>query len=325
MRQPLLAFAFALIPSLVLAQAPATASKPAAGVQGVTAVETGLATPAGHELTVSLGHYVYAEPSDTSISIHGAKFAGDYTGTVSFGARQHWFAQGNVRGVAGSATYDGWCSPWLIRPNSASPNGYELGLGDPSPCSESGDSDWYVEARGVAGRDFVGERVAVSPFAGVAVRHLSNGTTGTPGFRTDNYLSVPVGVTVRTRVGSSRVLGLTVEYDHLLRGWQTTRSSLLGGGTAPATATEPAFTIEGFSDASFDQHGGRAIRASARLQLTRRWLVEPYFIYWRVDPSDPNFETVTFTVNGITVQEQLGFYEPLNTTRELGVRVGFRF
>ena len=38
-----------------------------------------------------------------------------------------------------------------------------------------------------------------------------------------------------------------------------------------------------------------------------------------------NYETVAFTVNGITAQEQLGFYEPGNHTNEFGVKLGLRF
>lgn len=36
-------------------------------------------------------------------------------------------------------------------------------------------------------------------------------------------------------------------------------------------------------------------------------------------------ETATFTVNGITARQRLGFYEPLNKTNEFVVRLGFRF
>ena len=62
--------------------------------------------------------------------------------TLSLSKRRHWFAQTDVRGTIGNVTYTGWCSPFLITPNSASPNGYELDVGDASPCSETGDKDW---------------------------------------------------------------------------------------------------------------------------------------------------------------------------------------
>jgi hypothetical protein len=63
---------------------------------------------------------------------------------------------------------------------------------------------------------------------------LSNGTTGTAGYGTDEYLYVPVGITPRTRVASRRALSVNLEFDRLLHGWQKTRGSALGGGTKSA-------------------------------------------------------------------------------------------
>src|SRR3954470_16699188 len=99
-------------------------------------------TPTGHEVSVSLGGYKYVEPGDTNISIHGPKFGAEYAGTFSLSQSRHWFAQANVRGTTGHTTYDGWCSPFMITPDSSSPNGYLLDVGDPSPCSENGNKDW---------------------------------------------------------------------------------------------------------------------------------------------------------------------------------------
>jgi hypothetical protein len=246
-------------------------------------------------------------------------------GTLSLNEREHWFAQADVRGNVGSVTYDGWCLPWLITPDSASPNGYRLDLGDASPCSESGDKDWYVEARTLVGKDFIGRKWGWSPYAGLGLRHLSNGTTGIAGYRTDDYLYVPFGIRARTMVASDRALSLNLEYDPLIHGWQKTRDSELGGGSVPATTTAPAFTIDGFSDISFAQHSGWALRASARYQATRRWSVEPYYVHWSVGASGVSYETATFTVNGVTAQEQLGAYEPWNVTHEFGVKLGFHF
>jgi hypothetical protein len=306
MRTVFTAFLLALLSNLVFAQTPE------------------LATPPGHEVSLEVSHYRYAEPGATSISIHGPKLAGEYRGTLSLGERGRWFARAGVRGVVGKAAYDGWCMPFLIKPNRSSPNGYELDLGDPSPCSETGDRDWYVETSAVVGKDFVGDAWAWSPFGGLGFRHLSNGTSGIPGFRTDEYLYLPVGVTARTKAGRG-TLGFTLEYDRLIRGWQKTRDSRMGNGDVPATSTAPQFTINGFSDISFDQHGGWALRASVKYQLARRWSVEPSLVYWNVDSSPDNYETVTFTVNNVTAREQWGAYEPHNTTREFGVKVGVRF
>jgi hypothetical protein len=325
MKRLLFAGAMTLIASHAFTQTPGSPSSPPAQLQGAAAVDASLATPTGHEVNVSVGSYTYTEPGTLSISIHGFKIGGEYTGTLPLNQRQHWFAQADVRATGGNVTYDGWCSPFLITPNSSSPNGYELNEGDASPCSESGDHDWYLETRGMVGKDFIGRSWGFSPATGLGVRHLSNGTSGLAGYRTDNYLYLPVGLTARTTVGSQRALSFNVEYDHLLHGWQKTRDAALGGGDVPATATAPAFTIDSFTDVSFAQHGGWALRASAKYQVTSHWSVEPAFIHWNVSDSPVNYETVTFTVNRITAQEQLGYYEPFNVTNEFGLKLGFHF
>jgi len=289
-----------------------------------TAGEATLATPAGHEVNAGISGYNYVEPGSLKISIHGAKLSGEYTGTVPLNLWRRWFVKANARASIGRASYDGWCAPWLITPDSRSPNGYLLDVGEYTPCDDVGNKDWYLEARGLIGRDFIFGSWAWSPEVGVGVRHLSNGISGINGFRTDNYLYVPIGITARTHVGS-RVLSFNVESDLLVHGWQTTRHSLLGDGVVPATPTAPEFTIDGFSDVSFDQRGGWAVRASARYPIYRRLLLEPYVLYWRVADSDVSVETATFTVNGVPAREQLTFLEPMNTTREVGVKLGLRF
>jgi hypothetical protein len=284
-----------------------------------------LATRAGHELNFSFGSYKYVEPGTTSISIHGPKYGGEYTGTLSLGPNRRWFAKANVRGTMGNTTYDGWCYPFLIVPDNSSPNGYALDLGDASPCSETGNKDWYLETRGLFGKDFIGQSWAVSPETGLGYRHLSNGIPDIPGYRTDDYLYLPLGVTTRTRVASHHTLSLNFEYDLFLHGWQTTRDSQLGGGDVPATPTTPPFTINGFSDISFHQHSGWGIRAGAKYQLTRLVSVEPAYIHWNVSASPVSFETATYTVNGITAHEQFGAIEPLNHTDEFAIKLAFHF
>jgi hypothetical protein len=314
MKRLLLACLVALIPLRAFAQTP-----------GRAAADAGLATPMGHDVTVGVGGYTYTEPGDLSISIHGAKFGGEYTGTFSLDRHRHWFARANARTTIGRTTYDGWCSPWLIVPDSTSPNGYALDVGDYSACSESGDMDWYVEGRALVGKDFIGRNWAWSPESGLGVRHLSNGIAGLTGYRTDNYLYLPLGITARTRIASHSALSFNLEYDHLIHGWQTTRDSQLGSGEIPATPTAPVFTIDGFTDISFTQHGGWALRASAKYQVTRSWSLEPYYVHWNVDASPVNFETATFTVNDVTASEQFGAYEPVNHTNEFGVKFSFHF
>jgi hypothetical protein len=284
-----------------------------------------VATQSGHEVSVSLGRYTYIEPGALRISIHGTKFGSEYTGTRSLNQRRHWFAQAHVRGSIGTVRYDGWCLPWLITPSSSSRNGYALRLGSASTCSETGDADGYLEVRGLAGKDLFPGNWGVSPATGVAVRYLSNGTTGVAGYRTDAYVYVPLRVTARSSLASHGVMSFNAEYDVLLRGWQTTRQSKLGGGEVPATSTAPAFTIDRFTDLSLPQHRGWALRGGAKYQVTPRWSIEPSYIYWHVSDSEVRYTTVTFTVNGVSAEQQLGAYEPVNVTHEWSVNVGFHF
>src|SRR5689334_23200465 len=108
---------------------------PATAFAQTAAKQSGaLATAPGQELTVGTNAYNYVEPGDLKISIHGPKFVGEYTGTFLIDQRSHWFARVNAKANLGITSYDGWCAPWLITPNSSSPNGYALDVGDYSPC-----------------------------------------------------------------------------------------------------------------------------------------------------------------------------------------------
>lgn len=286
-----------------------------------------LTTRLGHVLNVSVHHYDYTEPlgDQIDVKIHGPKFGGEYLGTFALNQRHHVFGQFSARGTGAIAAYDGSCRPWQIVPSSASPNGYRLTLGTASPCSETGDADWYAEGRFLVGKDFVSRSVGIAPFVGVGFRHLSNGTTGNFNFRTEEYLYIPVGATVRTKAGANHVLGLTMEYDRLARGWNKTRESLLQGGTVPATSTTPAFSIGDFRDLSFTQHTGWGLRASASYEINRSWSIAPYYIRWHVSDSPVVDGSVAYTVNAITARQTFGYYEPLNFTNEYGVKVGLHF
>ena len=124
---------------------------------------------------------------------------------------------------------------------------------------------------------------------------------------------------------SRNALAFNLEFDPLVHGWQKTRDSALGGGSIPATPIAPAFTINSFTDVSFSQHSGWALRASATYQVARHWSMEPYFLRWHVSASPVSDETVSFTVKRVTAEQQLGAYEPLNVTREFGVKLGVHF
>ena len=134
-----------------------------------------------------------------------------------------------------------------------------------------------------------------------------------------------MGATARTKVASQSALSFTLEFDLLIHGWQKTRDSQLGGGDVPPATTAPGFIIDGFTDISFSQPRGWALRASAKYQVTKHWSVEPYYVHWNVSASPVNDNVATFTVNHVTAQEETGAYEPLNVTHEFGVKWGFHF
>jgi hypothetical protein len=311
-----------LIASHAFAQ---TSNSTARSAPTLASVNDDLPTPTGHEVSAGLSSYTYREPGEHAISIHGLKAVGEYAGTASLNRRRHWLVQAQLRSTVGTATYTGWCSPFVITPDNGSPNGYVLGIGDASRCSEDGDADWYAEGRALVGKDMIADTWAWSPYSGLGVRHLSNGTTGVAGYRTDDYLYVPAGVTARTALSAHRVLSFNIELDVLGHGWQHTHDSKLGGGDVPATATAPAFTIDSFTDVAFAQTRGWAVRAGATFPITARWSLQPYYVRWDVQSSAVEYETVAFTVNRVTAREQLGFYEPHNTTSETGVRLAFHF
>src|SRR5215510_11348418 len=116
-----------LISSPAFAQSTRSASTRPAQTRTADA-DVSLATPLGHEVHVSFGGYKYTEPGDLSISIHGPKFGGGYTGTWSLNRNQHWFATADAHALVGSTTYDGFCYPFLLTPDSTSPNGYLLDI-----------------------------------------------------------------------------------------------------------------------------------------------------------------------------------------------------
>ena len=104
-----------LIASHAFAQTPDSMPPPTRSTAGV---EASLATPTGNEVSAGVASYTYQEPGAQAISIHGAKFVADYIGTLSLNKGRHWFAQADLRGTIGSAAYNGWCSPFLITPDS---------------------------------------------------------------------------------------------------------------------------------------------------------------------------------------------------------------
>lgn len=170
---------------------------------------------------------------------------------------------------------------------------------------------WYAELRGLFGKDFEYDRYRLSPYSGIGYRYSFDDlrgvtSTGAIGYRRESqYIYIPVGVIHRLRLESSAKLSTTLEFDYLVEGQQTSYIS-------DATALVP--------DQTNDQHRGYGIRASLYYEKAN-WSFGPWFRYWHIDQSETTSATVTALGTTITTR----FFEPKNTTTEIGLRFGYKF
>ena len=343
---------FKFIGCVALSIAPGAAYADASGGAATTSGEQGIApavksqpssselkTKTGGELAIGVSSYGYRELSSTApaaelMALRGMKIGLEYTQTIALGRGLGWFGAVNVRGTYGDTRYStpqGFNINLSNDPTSAS--GYSGILTPAAGFSKPGIADWYVEGRAMIGKDLVGRAVVASPYAGIGFRHLSNGKSNfsafdSAGFRKQDYLYLPVGVTLKTGRFLSRWLSSTefnVEGDLLLRGWQKTANSRLPAFTAPAAANSPAFSFFGANDLGFEQRQGYAVRVSAKLRLDRHWSVEPFFLHWGIARSSTDFGTFRYAINDQPAQVTIPFVEPRNHTDEFGLKIGFRF
>lgn len=241
-------------------------------------------TRSGHEMAVSMSGYSFDEPS--VMTIKATKIAVDYSGTHAFRPdwphrSEGWYVRGDLRFAGGKADYDSSLSGTI-----------------------HDHPDWYIETRGLVGKDFVVGEAVLSPYVGIGYRYLFNdlrgtSSTGALGYRREShYYSLPLGVTHRVRLSSGTELSTLVEYAPLLRGRQ---ESML----TDANAALP--------NVSNLQRRGYGLRLGATLRMGR-WSVGPLLSWWRIENSD----SVTTATGAV-------FTEPRNQTREVGLRVGYHF
>lgn len=239
-----------------------------------------LRTQSGHSLGLSLTGYNYDEPS--YMSLKAKKIGVDYAGTYAFAStwprsNDGWFVRGELRWAGGKADYR-------------------------SPISGAldGTENWYLEARGLLGRDIDMGAYLLSPYVGLGLRHLfndlrgvsSNGNTGYR--RTSQYSSLPLGVTHKARLEDQSQLHTTLEYMHLIRGLQKAKLSEI----SPLN-----------SDLSLTQRRGYGLRASL-LKHSDQWAWGPTLTYWKIGNSETG---------------GAAFYEPKNKTYEVGLKATYQF
>ena len=243
-----------------------------------------LKTQPGAELGITVSSYRYEEPS-LNVKLDGYK--------------------GGVDGAVITIPGGDWFLRWEGR--------YEYGKVDYSGSgTKSGNTDWYFELRGMAGKDFDLGTYSLAPYIGVGYRYLYNdirGTTstGAVGYtRNSQYTYLPLGVTHRFKLESNARLATTLEADYLIYGKQTSTLSDFN----------PAF-----GDVTNNQRNGYGIRGSMYYEK-ERWLFGPWFQYWSISRSDVAPLVVSIPAGTFIIGTAL---EPKNKTTEFGVRLGYRF
>jgi len=238
-----------------------------------------LATRPGWEIGAQAAHYQYLEPDF-------AKLGGNRAGIVAVGtavSAAGVFSRFDFRGSYGRLKYEG------------------SGTNDRVP-------DWILEARVVAGLDWVGRSVSLSPYLGVGYRYLYNDlrgytSTGAAGYRREsNYIYAPVGLTARFHLGDRWILAPTFEAEIFTRGRQASKLSDTGLG---------------YIDVTNEQKGGRGHRASLMLERDH-WAIGTWTHYWHIEDSDVQFA-------GVVGGTPRGGLEPENYTREYGLELRYRF
>ena len=172
----------------------------------------------------------------------------------------------------------------------------------------TGQPDWYLEARGLVGKDWAINDAVFSPYIGLGYRYLANDArgftdTGAVGYRRESrYLYLPIGVTHRIALNDLARLVTELEYDHFLSGTQISRLSDAGLG---------------YGDVTNNQSSGYGLKLSVMYEKSN-WAIGPYMHYWNIGQSD----IAVLYQNGSPVG--IG-WEPKNNTVEFGVKARQQF
>jgi hypothetical protein len=244
------------------------------------AESTDLKTQTAKDIGLSLSAYQYQEPG--VMSLQGLKMGLDLHATKVL--QNDRFIRGEFRYAFGTVDY------------SSNDTG-----------SASGEPDWYIEARGLVGKDWVIKDAVLAAYTGLGYRYLFNDargitSTGYSGYRREsNYLYLPIGIIHRKMIKDQAKLESTLEYDQLLKGTQNTSLSDVGGA---------------YSDVTNNQGSGYGLKLSIMYQK-RNWAIGPYMHYWNIGQSD--------IVYGIQNGVYTGLMEPENNTLEFGLKASQQF
>lgn len=238
------------------------------------------------EAGLTLSDYKYTE---SEMSLTARKIGAEYA--VTFLLRDGWFVRGVVRGATGNADYRG-------------------------TGNMGGVPDRYVENRWGIGRSFVRGPHTLTPDVGLGYRYLYNDLrgvtdTGAVGYRRESrYLTARAGLRYGFLLPNSASLEASVEHDRLILGRQDTRLSDIEGH-GPWTDVPDVVNY---------QYRGEGWRFAC-MYRSGDWSVGSYLHLWRIKDSDKEHIQVVKTSGA----ESWTVWEPTNNTREIGVKVAYRF
>lgn len=225
-----------------------------------------------NSLGMAVSGYKYNEPG--LMTLRATMLELNYSGTRVWAphwpqTRATWFVRADLALASGRADYR---SPFR---------------------GDMNDTDnWYVDARGLLGRDFHLGSAVLSPYVGLGFRHLHNDI----GYRrTTQYTTMPIGITHKVRISPSTALHSNFEYIHLLQGVHTAKLS---------------DTSSLISDVKLKQPKGFGLRMST-MWRHGHWSMGPTLTYWNIDASNAAGEPPVV--------------EPRNNTIEIGIKLNRLF
>jgi hypothetical protein len=176
-----------------------------------------------------------------------------------------------------------------------------------------GISDYMVEIRGLAGKDFdlLNRWLRLTPYFGAGYRSLFDGFyADKPGGynRHIQYLYVPAGTDITAKLIGGWSIGLNAEYDFFIRGYVQSNLEEIGLGQLNNT-----------------QGSGYGVRGSIKIvKNCNRFNVfmEPFVRFWHIHESKLRQSSV-FTLSG--QQFVILGSEPDNTSLEIGGKLGIEF
>lgn len=129
---------------------------------------------------------------------------------------------------------------------------------------------------------------------------------GAGGYRRQSqYLYIPIGITHRFHVGSGSRISTNIEYDYFVWGEQKSYLSDVS-----------AWYGSVFGNPVNKQKNGYGIRVNSAYE-EQNWSIGVFFNYWKIKDSEINYYVDGFDLYSLT--------EPLNTTKEIGLEIKYRF